>query len=178
VLLLTLRGTPFLFQGEELGLEDALITPDVAVDPGGRDGVRAPIPWTREPPHGWPGARPWLPFAPQAGARSAEARADDPASILHLYRRALRLRRDSPALHAGTFAWLASDANVLAYRRTSGADARAVAVNFGRDPAAVDLSGDWTIDLDSTGRADGERWTGTVAGDQALILRPSDLGST
>jgi alpha-glucosidase len=178
VLLLTLRGTPFLFQGEELGLEDATITPDVAVDPGGRDGARAPMPWTRDAAHGWDGARPWLPFGPDAGERSAQALRDDPRSILHLYRRALRLRQASPALHAGTFAWLPSDPNVLAYSRRFGDDARVVAINFGRDAAGLELTGDWVIDLDSTGARDGDPWDGTVAGDQALILRNrSDLGS-
>src|SRR5207248_1033907 len=64
VLLLTLRGTPFIYQGEELGLEDAVIEPNERVDPGGRDGTRAPIPWTAAPDHGWAGPAPWLPFPP------------------------------------------------------------------------------------------------------------------
>src|SRR5690606_34127636 len=64
VMLLTLRGTPFVFQGEELGLEDALITPETQVDPGGRDGARAPMPWLARPPHGWGAYRAWLPFPP------------------------------------------------------------------------------------------------------------------
>ena len=54
VLLLTLRGTPFLYQGEELGLEDADVPEERRIDPGGRDGCRAPIPWTPDPGHGWP----------------------------------------------------------------------------------------------------------------------------
>src|SRR4051794_32053969 len=52
VLLLTLRGTPFLFQGEELGLADVVVRTDERVDPGGRDGPRGPIPWTTRFPHG------------------------------------------------------------------------------------------------------------------------------
>jgi alpha-glucosidase len=178
VLLLTLRGTPFMYQGEELGLEDATVDPDHRVDPGGRDGCRAPIPWTRDPAHGWTGAPPWLPFSPESSERSVEALRDDPASILHLYRRALRLRRESPALHAGSFAWLASDPQVLAYTRRFGGDARAIVVNFASEPGAADLKGDWVIDLDSTGAREGARWDGTVGGDQALIIRNlSDLGS-
>ena len=59
VLLLTVRGTPFLYQGEELGLLDADVPPDRAVDPGGRDGCRAPIPWSADERHGW--ARPATP---------------------------------------------------------------------------------------------------------------------
>src|SRR5439155_1763940 len=61
VLLLTLRGTPFLYQGEELGLEDAAVPPERAVDPGGRDGCRGPIPWDARPEHGWP-APPGVPL--------------------------------------------------------------------------------------------------------------------
>jgi alpha-glucosidase len=148
------------------------------VDPGGRDGCRAPIPWTRDPAHGWTGEPPWLPFSPESSERSVEALRDDPASILHLYRQAQRLRRESPALHAGSFAWLASDPHVLAYTRRFGDDARAIVVNFAGEPGAAHLTGDWAIDLDSTGARDGARWDGTVGGDQALILRnESDLGS-
>ena len=53
VLLLTQRGTPFLYAGEELGLQNAVIPPERAVDPGGRDVCRAPIPWDATPAHGW-----------------------------------------------------------------------------------------------------------------------------
>lgn len=74
VLLLTLPGTPFLYAGEELGLEDAVVTPDQRVDPGGRDGCRAPVPWTPDAGHGWP-TQPWLFFPPDAAARSAAASA-------------------------------------------------------------------------------------------------------
>src|SRR3954470_20110397 len=60
LILLTLRGTPFLYAGEELGLLDAAVPPAARVDPAGRDGCRAPIPWTAVPGHGWP-SKPWLP---------------------------------------------------------------------------------------------------------------------
>ena len=87
VLLLTLRGTPFLYQGEELGLLDAVIPADRRVDPGGRDGCRAPIPWDGGGDHGWPGvgdAGTWLPFPPDAGqpqppAARATTRLDPPS---------------------------------------------------------------------------------------------------
>ena len=70
MLLLTLRGTPFLYAGEELGLEDAVVPEDRQVDPGGRDGCRAPIPWEPGPAHGWPTDDPWLPWPPDADARN------------------------------------------------------------------------------------------------------------
>lgn len=136
VLLLTLRGTPFLYMGEELGLEDADVPPDRVVDPGGRDGCRAPMPWTQGPDHGWPGD-PWLPFGPDAGVRSVDAQRDDPGSMLSHYRRLLRLRRSTPALHAGSIELLDAPEGVLRYRRDdpSGAGTSVeVALNFTDEP--------------------------------------------
>jgi alpha-glucosidase len=130
VLLLTLRGTPFLYQGEELGLEDAHVDAAARLDPGGRDGARAPLPWERAAPHGWPGAAPWLPFSPEPDVRSVEEQRADPASILHLYRRLLALRRALPALHAGAQAPRPAPDGVLAYERTDGATRLAVFVNY------------------------------------------------
>ena len=75
VLLLTLRGTPFLYAGEELGLEDAVVPEERQVDPGGRDGCRAPIPWEPGPAHGWPTDDPWLPWPPDADARNVQSSA-------------------------------------------------------------------------------------------------------
>src|SRR5207249_6133321 len=99
VLLLTLKGTPFLYAGEELGLEDADIPPDREVDPGGRDGCRAPVPWDGEAGHGWGTAmEPWLPWPPEPERRNAAALRADDGSILHLYRRLLAARRASAAL--------------------------------------------------------------------------------
>src|SRR5207302_7285752 len=97
VLLLTLRGTPFLYAGEELGLEDALIPPERVVDPGGRDGCRAPLPWDATPRHGWATTDPWLPWPPDPDTTNAEVERFDASSMLHLYRRLLRARRASPA---------------------------------------------------------------------------------
>src|SRR5690606_17699568 len=72
VMTATMRGTPFLYAGDELGLADAVIAPDEMIDPGGRDGCRAPIPWTTGPGHGW-GPDPWLPFPPDATVLAAAA---------------------------------------------------------------------------------------------------------
>jgi alpha-glucosidase len=193
VLLLTLRGTPFLYQGEELGLDDALVPDRDRVDPGGRDGCRAPLPWTAGAPHGWAGAVPWLPFPPDAGGRSVEAQRADPGSILHLYRALLGLRRDSPALRFGALARVPSPSDVLAYirhapplgignhrRAAEGrppADARAVAVNFAGVERALALEGAWRYDLASDGRIEpGSRFTGRLAAEQAVVLHPDRAG--
>lgn len=118
VLLLTQRGTPFLYQGEELGLEDAVI--EHQEDPGGRDGCRAPIPWTE---------------------------AEDNATR-DLYVSLLEARRASPALSVGSFAWIDSAPGTLVYERTEGDDRRIVAVNFTDDVKPVLLpEGQWQAEV-------------------------------
>ena len=120
VLLLTLRGTPFLYQGEELGLEDAVIAPEDVVDPGGRDGCRAPIPWER---------------------------AQDNA-FLDLYRALLTARRGSLALQVGDFTWLDSAPGTLVYMRSSDDDRRIVCVNFTDEVKPFLLpEGEWSVEV-------------------------------
>jgi alpha-glucosidase len=172
VLLLGLRGTPFLYAGEELGLEDASIPPEREVDPGGRDGCRAPIPWTRDADHGW-GPDPWLPFPPDAGIRSAEAQQDDPTSVLHLYRRILAARRASPALRHGTMEVLPSAEGTLVWHRVQGQDERIVAISFSDDVAELSLGGSWSVEVtsDGDGGEAGAEAPATIEPDTAIILR-------
>jgi alpha-glucosidase len=167
--LLTLRGTPFLYAGEELGLEDAHIPTERVVDPGGRDGCRAPVPWDTSPEHGW-GNDPWLPFPPDASERSLEAQRADPASILHLYRRLLAARRASPALALGDLDLLDAGPGALAWRRTTADDERTVVVNMGEDVAMVPLEA--TVEVASDGQGEGGPFTGKLAPDTAVVLRP------
>jgi alpha-glucosidase len=151
LMLLTLRGTPFLYAGDELGLEDAEVPPERVVDPGGRDGCRAPLPWTAGPGHGWP-ADPWLPWPPEPAARSVEAQRADDSSILHLCRAALALRRSSPALRLGTLELLDDVPHgVLAYERAHGDDRRLVWLSFGTDDVAPPPG--WAADLATAGAA-------------------------
>ena len=121
---------------EELGLDDAPIAREARVDPGGRDGCRAPIPWTTGDGHGWAGT-PWLPWPPEAAGRSAAVQRDDSTSILHLYRRLIAARRASPALHAGSWFRLDAPSSVLAYERALDDDVRRVAAGFGDDDRLV-----------------------------------------
>jgi alpha-glucosidase len=169
VALLTQRGTPFVYAGEELGLEDAIVPPERIVDPGGRDGCRAPIPWDRSPAHGW-GEHPWLPFPPDAAERSVEAQREDPTSVLHLYRRLLAARRASPALQVGDQELLDTPAGTLGWRRSSDGDARTVLVNMSEAPARFDQTG--TVDVASDGRGDGGPFPGQLDPDTAVVLRP------
>jgi alpha-glucosidase len=170
VMLLSLRGTPFLYMGEELGLEDAQVPEERVVDPGGRDGCRSPIPWRAEPPHGW-GREPWLPWSPEAGARSVETQRGAPDSMLHLYRRLLAARRESEALRLGSFEFVTAPEGLLAYRRRAGADRRTVIVSFANAPIAFDPGDSLRVELASDGVGEGDRFSGTVGPDQGLILR-------
>jgi alpha-glucosidase len=176
VLLLTLPGTPFLYAGEELGLEDAVVPRERRVDPGGRDGCRAPIPWDASRSHGW-GAEPWLPWAPEPGARCVAAQRADRGSILNLYRRLLHARRASDALRSGSWQSLDAPDGLLAYRRAAGDDCRVVAVNFQPEERAwvapSDL-GPLLIEVDSSDPDAGSvAYGGAVAADSALVLRPA-----
>jgi alpha-glucosidase len=176
-LLLGLRGTPFLYAGEELGLEDAAVPEARRVDPGLRDGCRAPIPWDATPSRGWIREDNWLPWPPHAADRSVESLAADPGSILHLYRRLLAARRASPALRGGEQDVLsfgaAIDADVLALRRfdRGSNDERIVLVNFGGDEVEVPVEG--IVDVSSDGRNEGDRFDGRLEAESAAIVRPA-----
>jgi alpha-glucosidase len=171
VLLLGLRGSPFLYMGEELGLADAQVPPAARVDPGGRDGCRAPIPWERGAGHGWP-ARPWLPFAPEADTRCVESQREQADSTLHFYRHLLALRRASPALRRGSFEWLDAPDGVLAWRRREGSDDRCVAVSFVAEPRRLALPGSHRVEACGQRAREGQRFDGSLAPDEALLLRP------
>jgi alpha-glucosidase len=145
MLLLTLPGTPILYQGDELGLGDVPIPPDQVMDPvarlmpgRGRDPERTPMPWEGGPGAGFSTGRPWLPLGDDNQARHVAAQRGDPASMLSLHRRLLRLRRSTPALHAGAYDPLEAGGDVLAYLRTAPGGARyLVALNLGPRPARL-----------------------------------------
>ena len=178
-LLLGLRGTPFLYMGEELGLEDAAVPDSRVVDPGGRDGCRAPLPWTQEPHHGWP-EETWLPFPPDAGARSVAAEREDPGSMLRLYRRLLDIRRSSMALREGDFEWLNAPPGVLIWQRRSGNDAWLVVVSFEGNETPLDtgLFEDFEVVASSDGDDEGAPMPAIIAADRGLWLhrRPVHRG--
>ncbi|MCE0461058.1 alpha-amylase family glycosyl hydrolase [Pseudomonas uvaldensis] len=169
VMLLTLRGTPFIYQGEELGLEDTVVTARTRVDPGGRDGSRAPLPWTVQAPHGW-GPTPWLPFAADADVLSVQAQESAADSTLALYRRLLACRRRSTALCLGDWEELPSHPQVLAYRRHHEADERLVCINFADSEHAFPLATPWRVEIASDGQGEGQPFSGRLNPEQALIL--------
>jgi alpha-glucosidase len=134
LLMLALPGACYLYQGEELGLPEVEDLPEaVLADPTwrrsggrlrGRDGCRVPIPWSGEkPPYGFSEgdvAEPWLPQPGDWGPYTVEAEQQQADSMLNLYRAALRLRHESPALGDGRMRWLDSPPDVLLFAREPG----------------------------------------------------------
>ncbi|MGO9360779.1 MAG: alpha-amylase family glycosyl hydrolase [Xanthobacteraceae bacterium] len=127
MLLLTLRGTPTLYYGDELGLPQVEIPPARVRDPWeinlpgrglGRDGARTPMPWSAAPHAGFSITEPWLPLNDDWPTRNVEACAADAASLLTLTRRLLTLRNAEPVLSHGAVRDIAATGDVLRYRRT------------------------------------------------------------
>ena len=143
MLLLTLRGTPTIYQGEEIGKTDVPIPPEHVQDPWemnvpglglGRDPVRTPLPWDDSPHAGFTAGRPWLPIGPKNAAANVAAQARDAHSMLSLYRGLLALRRSELALSVGDYAPVTADGDVLAFERRLGGRRLLVALNLGPRP--------------------------------------------
>ena len=143
LLVLALRGTAFLFQGEELGLPDAEVPPERVVDVDGRDPERAPIPWERPSAAGagagFTAGEPWLPVVAGAERLAVAAQRGDPRSTLSLYRDLIRLRHTAPALREGGQRMLDSGPDVLAWLREAPGERLLVAINMGAGAATCDL---------------------------------------
>jgi alpha-glucosidase len=151
VLLLTLRGAPTLYYGDELGLSDVAIEPSQVRDPRelrepglgvGRDPVRTPMPWDNSENAGFSRAKPWLPLHADWPTRNVMRMTDQPQSILTLYRHLLALRRDCPALSIGDFTPLNVEDETLVYARRYGGERLIVALNFGERQHRLALA-DW-----------------------------------
>jgi alpha-glucosidase len=148
-LVCTLRGTPFLYQGDELGLREARLPRGQIQDPPGRrfwplyrgrDGARTPMHWEDAPQAGFTEGAPWLPIQPDHPTRNVETLSDDPASLLEFWRRAIAARRDAPALLRGSQPGpVRVDGELLRFTRGDG-DVE-VLLNLGDRPLRVALTG-------------------------------------
>ena len=172
LLMLALPGSAYLYQGEELGLPDVTDLPDeVRADPsfhrgngqdGYRDGCRVPIPWSgSEAPYGFgpvDGGPSWLPQPESWAELSVEAQTGVAGSTLELYREALRVRREQPALRSGDrLEWLDAPAGVLVFRRTPHlGEPVLVAVNTTGEQVRVPLRGRVLVGSSPVAVEDGE----------------------
>ena len=144
LMLYALRGTPFVYQGEELGLPDAVIPPDRIVDVDGRDPQRAPIPWqapsSAGPAAGFSTGKPWLPLIDQAETLNVVTQDADETSTLNLYRRLARLRADNPVLQGGAQTMIDLGPELLAWTRTSDTDSLLAIVNFATSTTPIEVA--------------------------------------
>ncbi|MBC8731529.1 alpha-amylase family glycosyl hydrolase [Paraburkholderia sp. UCT2] len=144
VLLLTLRGTPTLYYGDEIGMTDGYIASDEIQDPAerrqpgicqGRDPERTPMQWDGSLANaGFTDGKPWLPIATATSVREQDG---DMSSMLSLYRRLLSLRRGNAALVRGTIENVVADGDVLTYERRYGNQRLFIALNMGVEDATV-----------------------------------------
>jgi alpha-glucosidase len=191
MLLLTLRGTPTLYYGDELGLEQVPIPPDRVQDPWeknepglglGRDPCRTPMPWDDSPHAGFTTGEPWLPLNPDWTSRNVEALSADPASLLGLYRRLIALRRSRPALQLGDWRELAGAPDVLAYQRGDGADRIVVVLNFADEPRGAPLpEGEgWRVLASTREPGSGRVLAGQapLEPDEGLVLEPMNASAS
>ena len=139
MLLLTLRGTPTIYQGEEIGMTDVTIPLDRVQDPWernvpglglGRDPARTPMPWDARPGAGFTTGEPWLPLGADSAALNVAAQAADASSMLRLYRELIALRRAEPALSVGDYTQVAATEQVLAYERSHAGARLLIALNL------------------------------------------------
>jgi alpha-glucosidase len=174
MLLLTMRGTPTLYYGDELGLADVVIPPDRVQDPRelrepglgfGRDPVRTPMPWDGSANAGFTRGVPWLPLNRDWPTRNVAAERGDPGSMLSLHRALLRLRRAHPALSVGALRLIEAEGDVLAYERSHEGERIVVALNLGSEPHRIDLPEGRPL-LSTTG----DYAPGRLAPDQGVVV--------
>jgi alpha-glucosidase len=154
MLLLTLRGTPTCYYGDEIGMEDVAIPPHMIQDPPavkqpeiahivGRDPERTPMQWDDSPNAGFApaGVETWLPVAPDYKIRNVAAQDAGPSSMLNYFRALTALRQSEPALITGSYRSVEAGAgDVFAYVREGDGAALLVVLNLGGEAHQLDLS--------------------------------------
>jgi alpha-glucosidase len=178
MLLLTLKGTPFFFAGDELGLKQVPIPPDRVVDPfeklvGGyglnRDPERSPMRWDGSANGGFSAGEPWLPMGDDIAERNVEALQADRRSLLWLYRRLIQLRRSEPALANGDYRPLRARNDILTYERYCRDAYILIALNIAPEPRKLEWQGEGDLLLSTyLDEAGGKKLRGPT------LLRPDE----
>ncbi len=146
---LTVRGTPYLYYGEEIGMRNISIPYSQIQDPPGkrywplfksRDGFRSPMQWDARPFAGFSSVEPWLPVHPNYKVRNVSNQSETPASLLSFYKSLIALRRDHPALHAGKLSMIDTGEDaLLVYKRFTSDETMLVVLNFSRSMQSFTL---------------------------------------
>lgn len=180
MLLLTLRGTPTLYQGDEIGIGKVTIPANRIRDPQhlrqptldiGRDRSRTPMPWDTTPNAGFSTAEPWLPVNDDWRDRNVAAQEANPGSMLNFYRLLLALRRKHEALSIGSFRMLEGGRDVLCYLREHGAETLAVILNLSSGLRHCEIEGCGVVDGVLASTLPAREFDGSLLPDEGLILR-------
>src|SRR5580698_5309808 len=192
MLLLTLRGTPTLYYGDEIGMHQVAIAPDQVRDPFeknvpgigvGRDGCRTPMQWDATANAGFSVSQPWLPLPDDYPHENVVNLQADARSILSLYQALIRLRKKWPQLVSGAYVPIAAQGDLLLYRRQGEGGAVVIALNLGGDPLSIasDAAGlDGEILLTTFLDRYGEKIQHTLdlRGNEGVIIGPSGDSSS
>jgi alpha-glucosidase len=184
MLLLTLRGTPTIYYGDEIGMTDVALAPDEVQDPQGknlglsftRDPQRTPMQWDDSENAGFTTGEPWLPVSDDFQEVNVAAQRDDSGSMLSLYRRLLELRNAESALSAGDYIPGCVEDEIITYLREADGTRFLVALNLGGKPGVVTvprLEVRGTVEVGTRRNREGERIEGSIElrGDEGIVVR-------
>ena len=183
MLLLTLRGTPTLYQGDELGIGKITVPPDRVRDPKelrepgiglGRDPSRTPMAWDSSTNAGFSNAEPWLPLHEDWSSRNIAVQEGNPSSMLSLYKALLRLRRAEPALSIGSIELIDTEAGVLAFTRRHDRSRLLIALNLTEQARRFQLPSGTTVAGPLLSTLDLSPFGGALRADEGLILKLED----
>jgi len=185
MLLMTLRGTPTLYYGDEIGMRQADILPEQVRDPFeknvpgigiGRDGCRTPMQWDATKYSGFSDVEPWLPVFDDFNEGNVDSFRKDKGSLFWLYRRLIDVRRKHGALTDGSYKPLKASGDLLLFSRELRDERIIVALNMGTEPMAVSfadeiLSG-WVL-VSSFADRDGEKLSTSIdlRGNEGLLMK-------
>lgn len=183
-LTMTLRGTPFLYYGEEIGMRNLpILNKSEVLDPvgkhfwpfyKGRDGCRSPMQWNSEKNAGFSESQPWLPVHSNYIWRNVATHTNSESSLLHFYQKLIQIRKSTNALQKGMYLPITFDPQkILAYLRQTADQTALVALNFSKKQVGLVvspklLSGDWTLLLSN------KRDTFPIIKDRKIILEGNE----
>ena len=184
MLLMTLRGRPTVYYGDEIGMQQVAITAEKVQDPFeknvpgigiGRDGCRTPMQWDASKFAGFSAVEPWLPISDNFREENVTSSRDDKGSLYWLYRRLIDLRRSQLVLSLGAFRPVAASGDLLLFFRELRDDRVLIALNMGFEPIAVSFAEErffGCVLLSSFADRDGEEVRGSIdlRGNEGLII--------